>query len=87
MRAQGISMFPVQTAGYSGQAVPEIRIEGMEQAEELRELIRSLVHQHGSNGEGIGGAPARVQTVPLTTDQKIPDELVRFRQLSEMQRK
>jgi membrane protein YdbS with pleckstrin-like domain len=87
MRLLGISTLSVQTAGYSGQAVPEIRIEGIEQAEELRELIRSLERQPGTTGDGTGGAPARVQLVPLTTDQKILDELVRIRQLLEMQRK
>ena len=40
MRLPGISTLPVQTAGNSGQAAPEIRIEGMVHAEELRELIR-----------------------------------------------
>ncbi|MGB9177498.1 MAG: PH domain-containing protein [Methanoregula sp.] len=87
MRALGISTLSVQTAGYSGQAVPEIRIEGIEQAEELRELIRSLVRKPGTNGDGTGGAPARARTVPLTMDQNILDELVRIRQLLEMQRK
>jgi membrane protein YdbS with pleckstrin-like domain len=45
MRMLGISTLSIQTAGYSGQAVPEIRIEGIEHAEVLRELIRSLVRQ------------------------------------------
>ena len=43
MRSLGISTLSIQTAGYSGQAVPEIRIEGIEHADDLRELIRSLV--------------------------------------------
>ena len=55
MRALGISTLSVQTAGYSGQAVPEIRIEGIEHAEELRELIRSLVRQPSIGGDGTGG--------------------------------
>jgi hypothetical protein len=42
MRALGISTLAVQTTGISGQAVPKIRIEGMEYSQELRELIRSL---------------------------------------------
>ena len=87
MRALGISTLSVQTAGYSGQAVPEIRIEGIEHAGELRELIRSLVRQPGTGGDGTGGAPFRNAAVPVTTDQKILDELVRIRQLLEMQRK
>jgi membrane protein YdbS with pleckstrin-like domain len=87
MRALGISMLAVQTAGYSGQAVPEIRIEGMEHAEELRELIRSLVRQSGTGGDGTGGAPAHIPVIPLTMDQKILDELVKIRQLLEVQGK
>jgi membrane protein YdbS with pleckstrin-like domain len=48
----------VQTAGYSGKAVPEIRIEGMEYAEELRELIHLLVRQSGTGGDGTRGTPS-----------------------------
>jgi membrane protein YdbS with pleckstrin-like domain len=87
MRLLGISTLAVQTAGYSGQAVPEIRIEGMGHAEELRELIRSLVRQPGNSGDGNGGVNTRVPAGPVTTDQKILNELVRIRQLLEVQRK
>jgi uncharacterized protein len=87
MRVPGISTRAVQTAGYSGQAVPEIRIEGIEHAGELREFIRSLVHQSGTGGDGTGGAPPRASAVPAPTDQKILDELVKIRQLLEGQRK
>jgi len=87
MRFLGISTLAIQTAGYSGQAVPEIRIEGMEHAEDLRELIRSLVRQSGDGGDGTGGTVARIAAGPVTTDQKILNELVRIRQLLEMQRK
>jgi uncharacterized protein len=87
MRLLGISTLAVQTAGYSGQAVPEIRIEGMEHAEELRELIRSLVRQPGNSGDGTGGVTAHAPPEPFTTDQKILNELVRIRQLLEVQRK
>jgi len=75
------------TAGYSGQTVPEIRIEGMEHAEELRELIRSLVRHAGTSGNWSGGAPARVPAELIATDRKILEDLVRIRQLLEMQRK
>ena len=84
--ALGISTLSVQTAGYSGQAVPEIRLEDIEHAEELCELIRSLVRQPGSGGDGTGGATFRNAAVPVTTGQKILDELVRIRHLLEMQR-
>lgn len=82
MRVLGISTLAVQTAGYSGQAALEIRIDGMEHAGELCELIRSLVRQPGT-----GGAPARVAAVPVITVQKILDELVKIRQLPEIKRK
>ena len=77
----------IQTAGYSGQAAPKIRVPGMEHAEELRELIRPLVRHAGTSGNGTGGAPARMTAEPITTDRKILEELVRIRQLPEMQRK
>lgn len=83
MRALGISTLALQTAGYSGQAVPEIRIEGMEHAEELREILRSLVRHTSALGDGTGGAPSS----PVSTDQKILDELVRIRLVLEQQKK
>ena len=43
MRMLVISTLSIRTAGYSRQAVPEIRIEGIEHAEDLREIIRLLV--------------------------------------------
>jgi membrane protein YdbS with pleckstrin-like domain len=84
MRRLGISTLSIQTAGYSGQAVPEIRIEGIEYAEELRELIRSLVRQSGMYSDGTGGGAPSI-TVP--TDQKIIEELVKIRTLLEQQKK
>jgi hypothetical protein len=84
MRLLGISTLSVQTAGYSGQAVSEIRIEGIEQAEDLRELIRSLVRKAGSYGDGTGGE-APPGTVPA--DRKIIEELVKIRSLLEEQKK
>jgi membrane protein YdbS with pleckstrin-like domain len=83
MRRVGISTLSIQTAGYSGQAVPEIRIEGIEHADDLRELIRSLVRQSGMHNDGTGGTfPAGVPT-----DQKIVEELVKIRTLLEQQKK
>ena len=79
MRALGISSLSIQTAGYSGQAVPEIRIEGIEHAEELRAPIRSMVRGSGPAHDGTGVPAAG----PKTTDQKILDELVKIRSLLE----
>jgi membrane protein YdbS with pleckstrin-like domain len=83
MRRVGISTLSIQTAGYSGQAVPEIRIEGIEHADDLRELIRSLVRQSGMHNDGTGGAPP----IGVPTDQKIIEELVKIRTLLEQQKK
>ena len=84
MRRVGISTLSIQTAGYSGQAVPEIRIEGIEHADDLRELIRSLVRQSGMHNDGTGGGAPQIT---LPTDQKIIEELVKIRILLEQQKK
>jgi membrane protein YdbS with pleckstrin-like domain len=56
MRPLGISTVSIQTAGYSGKGVPEISIEGIVHAEELRELIRTMVRVcSGGDGTGSGG--------------------------------
>ena len=83
MRTPGISTLSVQTAGYSGQAVPEIRIEGIEHAEDLRELIRSLVRHSDTHGDGSGGGIP----IAVSNDQKIIEELVKIRILLEQQKK
>jgi uncharacterized protein len=82
MRALGISTLAIQTAGYSGQAVPEIRIEGMEHAEELRELIRSLVRTTSSTGDGTGGKPV----TPVSANEKILEELIKIRLVLEQRK-
>jgi len=84
MRSLGISTLSIQTAGYSGQAVPEIRIEGIEHADDLRELIRSQVRRSGMHidGTGEGSLP-----VIVPADQKIIEELVKIRTLLEQQKK
>jgi uncharacterized protein len=84
MRRLGISTLSIQTAGYSGQAVPEIRIEGIEHADDLRELIRSLVRRSGMHSDGTGGG---IVPVNVPADHKIIDELVKIRTLLEQQKK
>jgi membrane protein YdbS with pleckstrin-like domain len=83
MRRLGISTLSIQTAGNSRQAVPKIRIEGIENADDLRELIRSLVRQSGMCNDGTGGAPS----ITVPTDQNIIEELVKIRTLLEQQKK
>jgi len=82
MRLLGISNLAIQTAGYSGQAVPEIRIDAIEHAEELRELIRSMVRGSPTHNDGTGGV--KLPALPGTSmDQQILDELKRIRTLLE----
>jgi membrane protein YdbS with pleckstrin-like domain len=84
MRAFGISSLAIQTAGYSGQTVPEIRIEGIEHAEELRELIRDRVRKSCRGDEGTGGHPApAAASVRGGMDERVLSELVAIRQLLE----
>jgi len=83
MRALGISTLAIQTAGYSGQVAAEIKIEGVEKAEELREFIRAMVRQTSQHGDGTGGE----KPLPVTPDQRILDELTRIRILLEEQKK
>ena len=78
MRRLGISTISIQTAGYSAQAQAEIRIEAIVHAEELRELIRSMVRTSvGGDGTGTGGRDPSVKT----TEIQILDELKAIRAL------
>lgn len=90
MRWLDISTISIQTAGYSGQAVPEIRIEAIEHAEELRELLRSAVRSCSSAGDGTGtgSAPKIITAEPVAntgTNLLILDELKKIRALLERQ--
>ena len=74
-RMLGIATLKIQTAGYSGQARPEIKIEGIEQFEELREMIMGFVK---------GKKPVAVETYgEENIDLKILNELVKIRKLLE----
>ncbi len=86
MRALGISTLSIQTAGYSGQAVPEIRIEAIEEAEELRELIRTMVRESGRSGDGTGSGAPVPPPGTASTDLQILDEVRKIRSLLEGKR-
>lgn len=75
-RRLGIASLKIQTAGYSGQqAGAEIRMEGVEQFEELRELIMGFVK---------GKRPIAVETYEEENiDLKILNELIKIRKLLE----
>jgi membrane protein YdbS with pleckstrin-like domain len=75
-RKLGIAALKIQTAGYSGQqARAEIRIEGMEKFEELKELVMGFVK---------GKKPVAVETYEEENiDLKILNELIKIRELLE----
>jgi membrane protein YdbS with pleckstrin-like domain len=86
MRFLGISTLAIQTAGYSGQAVPEIKIEGIEHAEELRELIRSHVRGSLSHDDGTGSAKPLSSPSGVSVHQQMLAELQQIRSLLEQKR-
>jgi membrane protein YdbS with pleckstrin-like domain len=83
MRILGISTVSLQTAGYSGAAVPEIRIEGIIHAEELREQIRNLVRGRLKSDDGTGTGSDGHDDKKTGYDQEILMELQRIRELIE----
>jgi membrane protein YdbS with pleckstrin-like domain len=82
MRFLGISTLAIQTAGYSGQAVAEIRIEAIEHAEELREGIRSMIRGSPAHDDGTGSGISSTAG-GLSVDQQILSELKSIRSLLE----
>jgi len=86
MRALGISTLSIQTAGYSGQAVPEIRIEAIVHAEELRELLRTMVRSCSGRGDGTGTGAPEAAPVGSAVNLQILEELKRIRMLLEQGR-
>ena len=75
-RKLGIAALKIQTAGYSGQQTrSEIRINGIEDFEELREVIMGFVK---------GKKPVAVETYEeKNIDSRILNEVVRIRKLLE----
>ena len=86
MRFLKISNLAIQTAGYSGQAVPEIRIEAIKHAEELRELIRSHVRGGLSHDDGTGSAKPLSTPSGVSVHQQMLAELQQIRSLLEQKR-
>lgn len=75
-RSLGIAALKVQTAGYSAERKAEIRLEGIENSEELRESIMNFVR---------GEKPQAVETFAgeESINAKILGELTRIRELVE----
>jgi len=64
MRYFGFSLIKLQTAGYSGQARAEITLEGIVEAEELRETIRSLIRSTRSLAGATDATGTMARPVP-----------------------
>jgi uncharacterized protein len=78
MRALGIASLRVQTAGYSGTngQLSEIRIEGIQQYEPLREMIMSYVRER---------RPVAQTPTVVSNEGRMLEELVKIRELLERQ--
>lgn len=83
MRLLGISTLSIQTAGYSGKAQPEISIEAIVFADELRELIRTKVRSCSALGDGTGTGRPAAPCPGAPIDEQILAELKAIRQLLE----
>ncbi|HVP94633.1 MAG TPA: PH domain-containing protein [Methanoregulaceae archaeon] len=83
MRWLGISTLSIQTAGYSGTAQPEISIQAIVHADELRELIRTKVRSCSALGDGTGTGRPVTPGQGASTDEQILGELKAIRQLLE----
>jgi len=78
MRRFSISSLKIQTAGYSAQAQSELSLEGIEEPEELREVIMGFVRGSKAAGDATGMEPT-----PRSTDAAILTELRAIRELLE----
>ncbi len=86
MRILGISTLSIQTAGYSGKAMPEISIEAIVFADELRELIRTKVRSCSALGDGTGTGRPATPSPGAHVEEQILEELKAIRQLLEKNR-
>ncbi|MBP1929112.1 membrane protein YdbS with pleckstrin-like domain [Methanolinea mesophila] len=74
MRYLGFSLIKIQTAGFSGQAKAEITMEGIVEAEELRETIRTMIRETRMAGGATDGTVGAVSSgIPAPA---IPGELL-----------
>jgi membrane protein YdbS with pleckstrin-like domain len=79
-RKLGIGLLKIQTAGYSSQnATSEIKINGMEQFEELRDVIMEKIAQKRN--------PTPSQSIQTSEETSILNELVKIRTLLENSKK
>lgn len=88
MRHFGFSCIKLQTAGYSAQANrSEITLEGIVEAEELRERLRALIREtrKATGPTDATGTPARLP-VPAQSGDPILEEVRAIRRLLEERR-
>lgn len=88
MRHFGFSCIKIQTAGYSAQANrSEITLEGIVEAEELRERLRALIREtrKATGPTDATGTPARLP-VPAQSGDPILEEVRAIRRLLEERR-
>ncbi|HDR74012.1 MAG TPA: PH domain-containing protein [Methanoculleus sp.] len=78
MRRFGISSLKIQTAGYSAQAQAELSLEGIEEPEELREVIMEFVRGTKNAGDATG-----MEGEPRSTDAALLAEVKAIRELLE----
>ncbi len=86
MRYLAISTLAIQTVGYSGQGAPEIRIEAIEHADELRGLIRNQVRKSCRSEDGTGSHGSSLR-IPGSTDEQILAKLAAIREILEKSQK
>jgi len=72
MHRPGISIISIHTSGYSGHTVPEIQIEAIEHAEELREIIRAAVRRCSFRSDGTC-TPIPGKLLTRRTSSRLPD--------------
>ncbi len=84
MRHFRFSSIKLQTAGYSAQAKSEITLEGIVEAEELREDIRSLIREARKvSGPSDATGTAARSSVPSYGEPSLLEEVRRIRQILE----
>lgn len=86
MDALAIPAIFIHTAGYPGQAVPDIRIEATGHPDELRGMIRRLVKSTVAAGDGTGSGAEPVVEGGGSADHGIRSELQKIRRLPEAER-
>lgn len=81
MRLFKISDVKIQTASSSAQNLAEIRINGMEEPEHLREMIMKFVRSGGVSGAATGGSDDTYKD--SFTDNQVVSELKEMKKLLE----